>query len=153
EAGNTAKTTYDYGSYGRVANVYEYGFSSSVQRRTTFKYADSLVDSNLLRVVKQIDVADAGGNSVARTVFTLDDYAAGGGMQTYTIMPPGQTHDSSFDQNNIMRGNVTGVTTWVKFGAISTDDVTNFRKSKLDVFGNTVQAEVSCCHVKNISYL
>jgi len=154
EAGNTSKTTYDYGNYGRVANIYEYGFSTSIQRQTTFAYAGTpLVDANLLQVVKQIDVFDGAGTNVARTAFTLDDYAAKGGMQTYTTMPPPQTHDSTFDQNNTTRGNVTGVTTWVKFGATPADDVKITRNSKFDVFGNVVQADVSCCQVKNINYL
>jgi RHS repeat-associated protein len=159
EAGNTAKTTYDYySSYGRLQNVNEYGFSASIQRKTTFQYSDTLANANLLQVAKQIDVLDGSGNPVARTVFTLDDYGAddnvgNNAMKTYTIMPPSQTHDSSFDQHNQTRGNVTGVTTWVQFGATAADDIKITRNSKFDVFGNVVQADVSCCQVKNISYL
>jgi RHS repeat-associated protein len=159
EAGNTAKTSYDYySSYGRLQNVNEYGFSASIQRKTTFQYSDTLANANLLQVAKQIDVLDGSGNPVARTVFTLDDYGAddnagNNAMKTYTIMPPSQTHDASFDQHNQTRGNVTGVTTWVQFGTTAADDIKITRNSKFDVFGNVVQADVSCCQVKNISYL
>lgn len=150
ETGQTAKTSYDYGNFGRVANVNEFGFSASIQRKTTFQYSGTLVGANLLQVVKQIDVFDGNGTNVARTLFTLDDYAAKGGMQTYAIMPPPQTHDSTFDQNNTTRGNVTGVTSWSNVGQGTTIPQ---RNSKYDVFGNVVQADVSCCQVKNINFL
>jgi hypothetical protein len=39
-----------------------------------------------------------------------DNYAAKGGMMTYSTPPP--NHDSSFDHNFAKRGNITGVQTF-----------------------------------------
>jgi hypothetical protein len=60
--------------------------------------------------------------------------------------PP--NHNSNVDQNWIYRGNVTGVTSWVNIGA----GTTITRNKKFDVFGNVVQADVSCCQVKNLYF-
>jgi hypothetical protein len=162
DAGQKAKVSYDYGSWGRLANVYEYGFKASsytVKRRTLYQYSDDAgeIGVNLLRLLTEVDVYDAladndNTNDVlkAKTVYSYDNYAVEGGMEYYGLnssnYPP--NHDSTFDQNNTTRGNVTGVQT---FSSIS-PSVSTTRHTKWDIFGNIVQADVSCCQVKNVSF-
>lgn len=116
-----AKVAYDYGSYGRVTNVYEYGFKSgtwTVKRRSGYQYSDdaNFLAGNMVRVVTEVDVYDAlddndNGNDVlkAKTVYTYDNYAIKGGMEYYGLTsgsyPP--NHDAAFDQNNLPRGKAT----------------------------------------------
>jgi hypothetical protein len=87
------KTTYDYGNFGRVATVDEYGFSSSIQRRTSYSYVGGstyVVDAYLLRLVNHVNVYDGGNltTPVSKTDFTYDDYASTGGMLSPTPLPP-----------------------------------------------------------------
>jgi RHS repeat-associated protein len=162
DAQQKAKVSYDFGSYGRVTNFYEYGFKAgtwTVKRRTAYQYSDdaNYLALNLLRLVTEVDVYDAGvdndnANDVlkAKTVYILDNYALKGGMEYYgltsTSYPP--NHEASFDQNNIYRGNVTGVQT---FSSVS-PAVSSTRYTKFDIFGNAVNADVSCCQVKNFAF-
>lgn len=157
-----AKVAYDFGTYGRVTNFYEYGFKSgtwTVKRRTAYQYSDdpNYLSGNLVRVVTEVDLYDAlndidNGNDVlkAKTVYTYDNYAIKGGMEYYGLTsgsyPP--NHDAAFDQNNIPRGNLTGVQT---FSSIS-PAVSTTRYTKYDIFGNAINADVSCCQVKNITF-
>jgi RHS repeat-associated protein len=60
--------------------------------------------------------------------------------------PP--NHDAAFDQNATTRGNVTGVQT---FSSIS-PALSTTRYTKYDIFGNPVNADVSCCQVKNFTF-
>ena len=87
------KVGYNYGSYGRVKNVYEYGYKQSgtykVQRRTFMNYKDTqvLLDLNMKQLVDNVKVYDGLNNTndaddleVARTQYTYDNYAIKGGM-------------------------------------------------------------------------
>jgi hypothetical protein len=153
------KVSYNYGSYGRLKNVYEYGYKQSgtykVRRRTFMNYKDTqvLLDLNMKQLVDNVKVYDGLNNTndaddveVARTQYSYDNYAIKGGMETYGLAsgsyPP--NHSDVYDQNKTDRGNVTGVTTWSKFGP----DVSTTRYTKYDIFGNAVEADVSCCTVK-----
>lgn len=153
------KVAYNYGSYGRVKNVYEYGYRQSgiykVQRRTFMNYKDTqvLLDLNMKQLVDNVKVYDGLNNTndaddleVARTQYTYDNYAIKGGLETYGLAPGSYppNHSDTYDQNKTDRGNVTGVTTWSKFSP----DVTTTRYTKYDIFGNPVEADVSCCTVK-----
>ena len=64
-------------------------------------------------------------------------------MQSYgltpSLYPP--NHDAAYDQNKELRGNVTAVKT---FSNITTGESTT-RRVKYDIFGNVVEADVSCC--------
>lgn len=153
EAGNTASVTYDYGSYGRVTNIYESDFSGSTIRRTRYQYSDAqgYIDLNMLHVVTQVAVFDGQtGPMKARTNFTYDDYAIKGGMESYGLTtntyPP--NHVSSFDQNYTTRGNVTGMETYSSLSP----NVATIRYSKYDVFGHAIEADVSCCKVKTTTF-
>ena len=163
EANTSTRIEYEYESYGRVKNLYEYGYKSNgtfkVRRRTRYSYSNSQahLDASLLRLVTEVRVYDGLLNNnndddalKTDTVFTYDDYAIKGGMEYYGLIPSGYppNHDSLFDQNNTTRGNVTGVQTYSAF----LPDVSTTRYSKYDIFGNVVQADVSCCQVKNISF-
>ena len=161
EARDKSKVSYDYGSYGRVTNVYESGFKNgsnfTVKRRTKYQYSDdaATLGANLYLLVTQVDVYDAladndNSNDVRKTetVFAYDNYSVG--MEYYGLSsgtyPP--NHDSTFDQNNATRGNVTSVQTFSSLNP----DVSTTRTSKYDIFGNVVRADVSCCQVKNIGF-
>jgi len=162
DAQQKAKVSYDFGNYGRVTNLYEYGFKSgtwTVKRRTAYQYSDdtNYLAGNLVRLVTEVDVYDARADNdntndvlTAKTVYILDNYAVKGGMEYYGLSsasyPP--NHDAAFDQNNIYRGNVTGVQT---FSSIS-PAVSTTRYTKFDIFGNAVNADVSCCQVKNFAF-
>lgn len=96
ETGQSANTSYDYGlTYGRVQNVYEYGFSNSVQRKTTFTYSDDsgLIGQNLIYVVTEVDLYSGSSGSyqlVAKTVNEIDNYTVNA-LMDYTVQPP--NHD------------------------------------------------------------
>jgi len=151
ETGQSAKTSYDYFStYDQIQNVNEYGFSSSVQRKTKFFYsADSgLIGQNILYAVTEVDVRDASNNLVAKTINEIDNYAVNA-LMDYTVQAPSQTHDyTNYGVTGTTRGNVTTVTTSVLPGT-----GTIVRNFKFDIFGNVVRADVSCCQVKNINFL
>jgi hypothetical protein len=151
EAGQTAGTSYEYSTadraYGRVTKMYESGFDGPTIRRTEYAYSDATdhLSVNLIRLVTNVTVFDDQTNErKQKTVIAYDDYS--GGMQTYTSIP--NTHDSSFDAGYTKRGNVTGVQT---FSSIS-PSVSTMRLSKFDIFGNVVEADVSCCQVKTFSF-
>ena len=147
------RTEFTYGSYGRVNNVYEFGFASSWQRRTKYTYKDGtayLDDARLLQLVDSIEVFDSGGTKRSKTVFIYGDYAAKGGMETYGLVsgtyPP--NHDSSFDATKTNRGNVTGVQTFSNVAA----GTSSTKYTKYDLFGNAVELDVSCCAVKAFTF-
>jgi RHS Repeat. len=154
ELGNTSKVSYTYGSYGRIASMAEYGFANTLVRTTNYTYTDdpNYIGLNMLRLLVRITVSDSSGSNVSKATFTYDDYAAKGGMEYYGLTatssyyPP--AHNTNFDQTNLIRGNVTGVKTWTNMATGAT--VT--RNSKYDIFGNIVQADVSCCQVKTYSF-
>lgn len=151
EAGQTAGTTFEYSSsdapYGRVSKMYESDFGLINIRRTEYAYSDAAdyLSVNLTRLVTNVTVFDHQTNErKQKTVLTYDDYS--GGMQTYASIP--NTHDSTFDTGYTKRGNVTGVET---FSSLS-PSVSTTRLSKFDIFGNVVEAEVSCCQVKTFAF-
>lgn len=148
ETGQSAKTSYDYYSTnGRVQNVYEYGFSSVVQRKMTFTYSNDsgLIGQNLIYVLTEVDVYNGSNQLVAKTVNEIDNYSVP--LMDYSVQPP--NHDyQNYGASSFTRGNVTKVTTSVLPGT-----GTIARNFKFDVFGNVVQADVSCCQVKNINFL
>jgi len=142
------KTSFTYGNYGRVLTVDEYGYSSSVQRRTSYTYSDdsNLISYSLKQLVTEVDVYDGGNlnTPVAKTTYSYDNYA--GGMISPTPLPP--NHDSNYTASQTVRGNVTTVTSWISISG----NTTITRNRKYDIFGNVVQADVSCCQVKNFSF-
>ncbi len=163
EANQPTKTSYTYGNYGRVKDVKEYGYKVSgsygVRRRTFFNYIGdtALIDLNMVRLVNNVKVYDGGGDNndnndtlLAWTVYTYDNYAIKGGMETYGLIPTGYpvNHDSGFDQNKTTRGNVTGVQTYSNVGT----GASTTRYNKYDIFGNIVEADVSCCVVKAFGF-
>lgn len=143
-----------YGQYGRVTEIKEYGFTGTVQRKTTFGYkAGDYITEYMLQLVDRVEVYDGSNNLKAKTVFVYDNYAAMGGMEFYNFpnnpsnpLPLG--HDPAYDQNRTTRGNVTGVQTFSSFNP----DVSVTRNSKYDIFGNLVEAQVSCCAVKTATF-
>lgn len=152
EEGNRVRTETSYGNYGRVSEIREFGYTSTVQRKTTFSYVDSqsYIDSRLLQLVNKIQVFNSTPANVAKTEFIYDDYAAMGGMEFYGMpanpFPP--NHDAAYDQNKTIRGNLTGVRTYSDIEA----NVSVTRNSKYDLFGNVLEAQVSCCGVKTANF-
>ena len=66
-----------------------------------------------------------------------------GGIVSYglapSLYPP--NHDAAFDQTKVMRGNVTAVKTFSSFNP----EKATTRGVRYDIFGNVVEADVSCC--------
>jgi RHS repeat-associated protein len=150
DAQNVATTKYSYDKYNRMTEKDEYGFGASIARKTTYAYLDDSahIALNMVHLVVRVKVFDAHNNLASRTDFTYDDYNAKGGMETYGLIPSQypNSHDASFDQNNTVRGNVTGVTTY-------SDATTSVqRNSKYDIFGNVTEADVACCQVKTFAF-
>jgi len=153
ETTQRVRTEYDYGNFGRVTNMYEYGLGTTVLRRTKYDYSSdpNHLSAKLMRLVTQVTVFDVAGNRAAKTIYSYDDYAAKGGMETYGLtsstFPPG--HNNNFDQTKIYRGNVTGVQTYKDAeGGITVPT----KYTKYDIFGNAIEADVSCCMMKAFNF-
>ncbi|HJQ24610.1 MAG TPA: Ig-like domain-containing protein, partial [Blastocatellia bacterium] len=144
------KTSFTYGNYGRVSTVDEYGYTASVQRRTSYSYLDtaSYISSSLKQLVTEVEVYDGGNltTPVAKTAYAYDNYNITGGMQNQSPLPP--NHNENYGTTQTVRGNVTTVTSWSDIAA----DTSIVRNRKYDIFGNVVRADVSCCQVKNFTF-
>ncbi|MGH9898008.1 MAG: RHS repeat domain-containing protein, partial [Pyrinomonadaceae bacterium] len=163
EAGESRLVRSGYGSFGRVRNLYEYGFKQgsayNVIRRTQYDYVDdgSYITERMLRLINRVSVYDGKNDnddgddelkSKAENIY--DDYGVMGGMESYgsggTNFPP--NHDSRYDQGRVIRGNVTGVRTYSQVSP----DVSVTRNRRYDIFGNVIRAEVSCCSLKEFGF-
>lgn len=69
-------------------------------------------------------------------------------MEAYTGQTLPATHNVNFDQNYFPRGNLTTVRTYNNFSP----EVFTDRSTKYDIFGNVLEADVSCCNVKKAGY-
>jgi RHS repeat-associated protein len=165
EAGQGRLVKFGYGRYGRVNDLYEYGYKQGgdyqARRRTHFDYVDvqNYLDARFLRLVRLVSVYDAKNNNddvddalKAKTETFYDDYAAPWVIEDYNLnaneYPP--NHDATYNQSKVMRGNATAVTT---FSSVAPDpEVSTTRHAKYDIFGNVVQAEVSCCVLKSFNF-
>jgi RHS repeat-associated protein len=148
DAGQQTQVNYDYSSGGFVTNVREFGFQQSgswvVRRRTAVTYGsfggatlpnekdlyDALLDTN-----------DGNDVLIAKTTYTYDNYAALGGLQDYggTATPPGHLL-------GINGGNMTGETQWTDIA----NNLSIIRLAQIDIFGNVVKAQLSCCNQKTM---
>ncbi|HXU36726.1 MAG TPA: hypothetical protein VN937_10210 [Blastocatellia bacterium] len=162
---NQTKVDYNYDSYGNVTNMREYGFQISGQwkvrkrTRTTYKTDASYVNTYLRRLVIESDMYDAlldtnDANDVlmAKTTYTYDDYAAMGGMEEYRdaqgnlpAPPPG--HGTNYNASYTVRGNVTGTTQWYDL----TNNLSDTRLRKIDVFGASVKEQLACCNEQTLT--
>jgi RHS repeat-associated protein len=164
EAGQGRLVKFGYGSYGRVTDQYECGYKQGtdyqVRRRTHFDYIDTqnYKDERFLHLVRLVSVYDALNNNndlddvlKAKTETFYDDYDAMGGLQYYNLTandyPP--NHDAKYNQSFVMRGNATAVKT---FSSFSPEEKATTRGVKYDIFGNVVEAEVSCCVKKSFIF-
>jgi RHS repeat-associated protein len=160
EAGQGTLVGFVYGSYGRVTNRHEYGYkqggSYQIRRRALYEYvnAQGYLDARFLRLISRTSVYDAKNNDnpaddalMAKTETVYDGYTdpAVGGIENYGLTsgqyPP--NHDATYDQNKTLRGNATSVTIFSKVAP--EDEKSTTRRVKYDIFGNVVEAEVSCC--------
>jgi YD repeat-containing protein len=160
DTGAPVKLDFDYDQYGNVTNKREYGYQISgawqVRRRTHFTYNTNATYLNayLRGLVTLMEIFDALQNTsdaddglIAKSSYALDNYVAMGGMENYggTANPMG--HLSWYDASATTRGNVTGVTEWTDLGAGTTVQ----HLAKIDIFGNVVKAQVSCCQEKDLT--
>jgi RHS repeat-associated protein len=161
--GTPTKVDFDYNSKGAVTNRREYGFQVTgnwqVRRRTSYSYKSdgdvNYFNANLWRLVTAVFVYDTQLNTndgddvlVAETTYTYDNYSALGGMQSYWNYTWAPGHLTSYNTTKTVRGNITGRTDWVDVTA----GTTITRLAKIDVFGNVVKAQVSCCNEKNFTF-
>ncbi|HLG14570.1 MAG TPA: hypothetical protein VJH03_08725 [Blastocatellia bacterium] len=158
---NQTKVDYDYDGYGNVTNVREYGFQDAgawkVRRRSRsiYKTDATWVNAYLRSLVIESDTYDAGLDTsdandalIAKTTLSYDDYGAMGGMENYGggASPPG--HLSSYDTTKTVRGNATGRTVYTDVGA----GVSTTWLSKLDIFGNVTESQISCCNTQTATF-
>jgi RHS repeat-associated protein len=159
ELGQQVKTDFDYDVYGNVTNKREYGYQIGgqwkVRRRTHYTYInwEPYISAYIRNRVMMVEVFDALQNTndaddmlAGKTLYGHDGYSAMGGMENYggAASPPG--HLTSYDATKTARGNVTGVTTYSDLSGSG-----ETRNSKLDIFGNTTKAQVSCCDEKSFT--
>jgi len=166
EAGQGRLLKFGYGQYGRVIDKSECGYKQTtgyqIIRRTHYDYFDdsNYLAARFLHLVSRTSVYDALNNNnltddvlKAKTETVYDGYTdpAVGGIENYGLTsgqyPP--NHDSAYDQNKTLRGNATAVKT---FSQLTPAEVSTTRHAKYDIFGNVVQAEVSCCVKKSFSF-
>lgn len=157
DTGQQTKADFDYDQYGNVINKRDYGYKISgqwqVRRRTHYAYVatQAYLDKYIRSLVNETDVYDALLNIndaddvlIDKAVVGYDSYGAMGGLENYggTANPPG--HFSSYDTSVTIRGNLTGVTTYSDV----TQGTSVTRNKRIDIFGNTTKAQVSCCNEK-----
>ena len=162
EANETTRKVFTYYPfYARLQWVDEYGYSpTTIQRRTEFEYVDgqAYIDERLINLVNKVRVYNGSNLSqpVELTHIFYDNYAGyphgGGGMEFYNFDSTNMlfTHNPNFDQNYIHRGNVTMTRSYTDVTA--NPPAYQERWSKYDIFGNVVEAEVSCCQVNSSSF-
>jgi RHS repeat-associated protein len=164
-----AKTTFDYGNYGRVTAVNEYDYETSpnsnsfpLLRKTAYQYLDDTnylngVNSKLRRLVTKAEVGN-GATVFARSAYNYDGYGttssnpdfSGVTIPGFKSTSPAGGHDSTnFGTGNSVRGNVTAVKSWT---GISPEVTAPARTRQYDVFGNLVEAQVSCCQNKSFTF-
>ena len=168
--GNPVKVDFDYDSYGNVLNRREYGFKQSGQfvvrrrSRSVYKTDTAYLNAYLRSLViesdvysdvydAQLDTNDANDVLLAKTTYTWDSYADMGNMENYGgnygggSAPPG--YDTTYNNQFLtVRGNLTGQTI---YSDVVTPVSVTYNK-KIDIFGNLVQEQVSCCNLNTYVY-
>ncbi|HKQ03824.1 MAG TPA: RHS repeat-associated core domain-containing protein [Blastocatellia bacterium] len=159
EASTPTLVAFDYDSYGNVTNRREYGYQVSgqwlVRRRTRnlYKTDASYVNAYLRSLViesdmydAQLDTNDTNDVLMAKTTYTYDNYQAMSGMEEYRDaqgnLPATPGHYGTYDASVTVRGNVTGTTRWYDISG----NLSYTWLRKIDLFGNTVKEQLSCCN-------
>jgi hypothetical protein len=93
------------------------------------------------------NTSDADDVLIAKTSYALDNYVAMGGLENYGGSANPMGHLSWYDASFTTRANVTGVTEWTDLAAGTTVQ----HLAKIDIFGNVVKAQVSCCQEKDLT--
>jgi YD repeat-containing protein len=147
--GLATTTEYVYGTYDRLVNIIEKGFSVSPIRTTVYSYKDNrtgttdgaYLNKNLLYLVDKVTIRNGGatGALIAQTDFGYDEYTGTNALLTYSLTGL-DGYDTTYNGSYDIRGNVTSVKYYTVPGS------TFFtRMRRYDVLGNVVSAEVSCC--------
>jgi RHS repeat-associated protein len=154
DTGTPIKVDFDYDQYGNVTNRREYGYQISgawqVRRRThyTYKTDSGYIAIYLRSLVTLVEIFDSINSEVvpiAKTSYAYDNFVAMGGLENYggpVQPPPGHI-------NYGPSGKVTGVTEWVDFASPTSAVIQHL--AKIDIFGNVVKAQVSCCQEKDLT--
>jgi RHS repeat-associated protein len=163
DANAPAMTALTYDAYGNVTQQQDYGFQANgawqVQRQTvnTYVTTSGYVSAYLRSLLSEKQIYDmtqgATGTVVAQTNYAYDNYAAMGNMQNYGgnysggSAPPG--YNTSYNNQSLtVRGNLTGTTYYSNIAG----NVSESFDSKIDIFGNVVQAQVSCCNLNTYTF-
>jgi RHS repeat-associated protein len=149
------QVNYDYNSVGMLQDRREFGFQVSgawdVRRRSHVTYTTAggaTLPSEQDVYNAGLDNNDSNDVLIAKTTYTYDNYSALGGMQTYNgqANPPG--HLSGYNSTTLTnRGNLTGETQWYDL----THNLSVTKLAQIDIFGNTVVAQLSCCNQKTLT--
>src|SRR5262249_2885391 len=143
-----------YDQYGNVTQQRDYGNQIGgiwkVRRRTQTTYATNGLTANTSsqNLATRVEIFDAleNTNDADDVLIKKTEYQYDSTGLTYYIgaNPPG--YNSAYAL--LSRGNPTGITEW-------TDLATNTsvtHTQNLDMFGNVVKAQVSCCNEQNNTY-
>src|SRR5262249_15755370 len=152
DAGNQSLVNYDYNASGFVTNKREFGFQQSgswvVRRRTHVNYTSAggaTVPTEVDLYDALLNMNDADDVLIAKTTYDVDNYNYPGpltGIENYggTASPPGHI-------SGVFGGNITGQTQWTDIA--NNQPIT--RLARLDIFGNVVKAQLSCCGQKTLT--
>jgi RHS repeat-associated protein len=163
DAGQSSMVAYTYDAYGNVTEQQDYGFQVNgnwvVQRQTVNAYltTSSYISAYIQNRVIEKQVYDmtqgTNGTVVAETTYAYDNYAAMGNMENYGgnygggSAPPG--YNANYNNQSLMaRGNLTGTTYYSNIA----NNVSESFDNKIDIFGNVVQAQVSCCNLNSYTF-
>jgi hypothetical protein len=151
----TTNSTKNYNSVGMVEDKREFGFQESgawdVRRRSHVTYTTAggaTLPSEQDVYNAGLDNSDSNDVLIAKKTYTYDNYSALGGMQNYNgqANPPG--HLSGYNSTTLTnRGNLAGETQWYDL----TNNLSVTKLAQIDIFGNTVVAQLSCCNQKTLT--
>lgn len=156
---STARIVTGYDNFNNPTRVEEYDFDNTLKRysttsyKTGFPYNTNTTSSrNMVRLPETQSVFDGPTNMLkASTTYEYDIYTADGNnlpLERYgTDFPFIPGHNTDYDENSTIRGNVTKVTRMVTT-ASSVSSLTRY-----DVLGNVVSMKNARGFVSTISYL
>jgi RHS repeat-associated protein len=160
DAGNPAMVGFSYDQYGNVTDKREYGYPVNgvfgVIRRThtIYETGSTYVSLFLLSFPIEADVYNGLGDNndsndvlVAKTTYTLDNYAADGGMVDNSS-PPAPGWNDFYTTSMTTRANVTGKTKWTNLSNNSSETFL----TQYDNYGNVISQQLSCCNQKTSTY-
>jgi RHS repeat-associated protein len=154
ETNTPTKVDFSYDQYGNETQKREYGNQIGgvwkVRRRTQTTYATTALTANTssMNLATRVEIFDAleNTNDADDVLIKKTEYQYDSAALTYYsgANPPGYSASYAL----LSPGNPTGTTEWTDLATNTTVSHTQ----NVDMFGNVVQAQVSCCNEQNYTY-